>query len=218
MFCFLSLSVRIAQDDLVWKVPSTQQYTDDSTVGFHQDSAYISNQFEPYDNNSVTLWIALDDADECNGCLEYSVGSHKWRPLLHRMDDHNNTTTSTESSEISDFHSSDETSYQNGVSKAAQVAGVSQNIVEAVSVKEGFGVLHHQDVWHGSNANKSPTRHRRALVAHYIRGDISFRQDNPITYIYGRYKRHNSAELDETFFPIIYSENRSKWLDGFLTK
>jgi ectoine hydroxylase-related dioxygenase (phytanoyl-CoA dioxygenase family) len=217
MFCFLSLAVRIAQDDVVWKVPSTQQYTDDSTVGFHQDSAYISNQFEPYDNNSVTLWIALDDADECNGCLEYSVGSQKWRPLLHRMNDHSNTTTSTESSEISDFHSSDSSSYRNGVSVAAQLAGVSQNIVEAVVVKEGFGVLHHQDVWHGSNANKSPTRHRRALVAHYIRGDLRFRQKGA-NYIYGRYKRHNSVVLDETFFPIIYGKERSKWLDDFLTK
>ena len=33
-------------------------------VGYHQDSAYISDQFEPRDENSVTVWIALDDADQ----------------------------------------------------------------------------------------------------------------------------------------------------------
>ncbi len=85
-------SVRIAQDDLVWKVPSLVQQqppTDDlhriDTVGFHQDSAYISKQFEPYDNNSVTLWIALDDVEKDSGCLEYAVGSHMWKPLQHRL-------------------------------------------------------------------------------------------------------------------------------------
>ena len=80
-------SVRIAQDDVVWKPPSAHQDRPKTqridTVGFHQDSAYISAQFEPYENNSVTVWMALDDADEENGCVEYAVGSHKWRPLLH---------------------------------------------------------------------------------------------------------------------------------------
>ena len=196
----------------MWKVPSTQQYKDDSsridTVGFHQDSAYISNQFTPYDNNSVTLWIALDDADVDTGCLEYAVGSHKWR---------NNEEGTSKNSEISsEFHSTDESSYRNGLSVAARLAGVSQNRVEAVPVKEGCAVLHHQDVWHGSAGNKSPTRHRRALVAHYIRGDVNFRHDPNPTYIYGRYKRYNSIELDETFFPIIYGERRTEWLDDFI--
>lgn len=72
-------SVRIAQDDVVWKPPSisTDIVTAEdgagsdatSTVRFHQDSAYISTQFEPYENNSVTLWISLDDADEETGCV-----------------------------------------------------------------------------------------------------------------------------------------------------
>lgn len=68
-------SVRIAQDDLLWKPPG---HANGTVVGFHQDSAYISSQFEPYENNSVTVWIALDDADEETGCLQYVAGSHKW--------------------------------------------------------------------------------------------------------------------------------------------
>jgi len=72
-------SVRIAQDDLIWKPPCQPK----TVVGFHQDSAYISSQFEPYENNSVTVWIALDDADVETGCVEYVAGSHQWRPLKH---------------------------------------------------------------------------------------------------------------------------------------
>jgi hypothetical protein len=77
-------SVRVAQDDLVWKPPSdNHEQKRIDTVGFHQDSAYISAQFVPYDNNSVTVWMALDPADEETGCLEYAVESHLWRPFLH---------------------------------------------------------------------------------------------------------------------------------------
>jgi len=221
-------SVRIAQDDLVWKVPSTQDATDDSrridTVGFHQDSAYISNQFKPYDNNSVTLWIALDDVDKDGGCLEYAVESHKWRPLQHRMNEEQ--ITSPTNREISEFHSSDESSYRDALSTAAQLAGVpgAQVVVDMVPVKEGYAVLHHQDTYHGSGTNKR-SQHRRALVAHYIRGDVTFRQENEndgpfggATYIYGRYKRYNSVELDETFFPIIYGHERTEWLDDYIAR
>eukprot|EP00903_Cladosiphon_okamuranus_P012519 g11722.t2 len=50
-------SARVAQDDVVWKPPGS------GPVAFHQDSAYISRQFLPRTNNSVTMWIALDDCD-----------------------------------------------------------------------------------------------------------------------------------------------------------
>lgn len=204
------------------------------TVGFHQDSAYISAQFQPYANNSVTLWMALDDADEENGCVEYAVGSHKWTPILHLGEEDATTidtfdTVATDG-EISSFHSSDESSYRDGLSTAAALAGVENplKIIEAAPVNEGRAIFHHQDVWHGSGPNLSTTRHRRALVAHYIRGDISFVEDSRhsspfgnASYIYGRYKRYNSVELDESFFPVIYGDRggghmRTAWVDDFL--
>lgn len=151
-------SVRIAQDDLVWKPPSASPGGAGriDTVGFHQDSAYISTQFDPYDKNSVTLWMALDDADEETGCVEYAAGSHHWRPILHRrqeeeshvQNDDNDSTISdaSENSEISTFHSSDESSYRDGISIAAGLAGVSDPIgtIRSARVKEGHAILHHQ--------------------------------------------------------------------------
>jgi len=66
------------------------------TVGFHQISAYMSAQFEPYDNNSVTVWMALDDADDEKGCLEYAVGFHRWCPTLYRNESHRNSINETD--------------------------------------------------------------------------------------------------------------------------
>jgi ectoine hydroxylase-related dioxygenase (phytanoyl-CoA dioxygenase family) len=36
-------------------------------VALTQDSAYISSCFIPEENNSVTVWIALDDVDAESG-------------------------------------------------------------------------------------------------------------------------------------------------------
>eukprot|EP00578_Thalassiosira_sp_NH16_P022206 CAMPEP_0181082206 /NCGR_PEP_ID=MMETSP1071-20121207/3499_1 /TAXON_ID=35127 /ORGANISM="Thalassiosira sp., Strain NH16" /LENGTH=357 /DNA_ID=CAMNT_0023163779 /DNA_START=110 /DNA_END=1179 /DNA_ORIENTATION=- len=223
-------SVRIAQDDLVWKPPSsTSAVVLESridTVGFHQDSAYISAQFEPYENNSVTLWMALDDADEETGCVEYATGSHQWRPILHKKEAREDQqvtaldtdTNETDDNEISSFHSSDETSYRDGLALAGRLADIANpiNTIEPAPVREGYAILHNQDTWHGSGPNRSSIRHRRALVAHYVRGDVTFRasahERSPFghaSYIYGRYKRYNSLDLDESFFPVIHGENRT---------
>lgn len=227
-------SVRIAQDDIVWKPPQPMPMTQldyipqrrIDTVGFHQDSAYISKQFTPYDNNSVTVWIALDDADKENGCLEYALGSHLWRPILHMKNDIH------EESDISGFHGSDEKSYKSAIDVAhaiaTKAAGPQTKEIRPAPVMAGHAVLHHQDSWHGSGPNMSDVRHRRALVAHFLRGDAQFVDDSGLApfgksnYIYGRYKRFQSVELDETFFPIVYSKQGSKqmrtaWLDDFVS-
>lgn len=55
------------QDNLIWKPPGTEH-----EVSFHQDYSYwpLSRP------DGLTLWLALDDADEDNGCLVYVPGSH----------------------------------------------------------------------------------------------------------------------------------------------
>lgn len=239
-------SVRIGQDDIVWKTPHTSSYQNQSnhsikksnTVGFHQDSAYISTQFQPYENNSVTVWMALDDADEETGCMEYALRSHLW-PILHRQssvaDDSKTSNMKREKEHLlSSFHNSDESTYIfNSSFKNAHLAylegirdchlgsnDVGSNddlceiIIHSAPVKAGNAVIHHQDIWHGSGPNKSNTRHRRALIAHYLRGDLKFVNDDTketpfgkTSYIYGRYKKYQSAELDETFFPVIFSKS-----------
>ena len=64
-------SARIGQDDIWQKPPGGRE------VAFHQDAPYISRQFVPRANNSVTAWLALDDVSAEVGTLEYVPRSHR---------------------------------------------------------------------------------------------------------------------------------------------
>ena len=191
---------RIAQDDLVWKPPLS------GTVSFHTDAAYISNQFVPRENNSVTIWMPLDYCNEETGVVEYVVGSHKWPKV-----DLSATT--------SEFHKG----WKSDLKNASSNKKIS---IDSSEAHPGTCIFHHQDVWHGSQRNKSKTRHRRALVCHLIDSSVKFKtksdwrcgQTESPDYIYGRYKMVNSDELLEDFFPITYSRDgyRTNWLNQYL--
>lgn len=48
----------------------------------HQDASFL--YAEPIENSLCGIWLALDDANEQNGCLEFIPGSHRW-PLARRF-------------------------------------------------------------------------------------------------------------------------------------
>ena len=231
-------SVRIGQDDVIWKPPidSSVAASYDTTVGFHQDSAYISVQFEPYEDNSVTVWMALDDTTKENGCLEYIPGSHRVTLPVHLQQSGGGggggggaSDTSASSSQTAAFHSADANTYRSSLPPELLSCDASLSNA-AVQCPLGHAVLHHQDTWHGSGPNRSTTQHRRALVGHYLRGDVKWRADavadcktpwGKTSYIYGKYRQFGSVELDESFFPVIYAETgsgrtRTLWLDSYL--
>jgi phytanoyl-CoA hydroxylase len=195
---------RIGQDDVIHKPPNS------NPVGFHQDGAYISDNFVPRNDNSLTLWIALDDADEENGALQYAPGSHLWPQA-----------TASDVSESS-FHVGDKEDHLSSLRKAALTAGLDPtqaiDSVETVSVPAGEMVVHHQQVWHGSGPNRSSTRCRRALAAHLINGEVIWRTDPRPHYIYGRYFIRGETVPREDFFPVTHSDkegvDRTGWLDS----
>lgn len=203
---------RIGQDDVLWKPPGG------TPVGFHQDSAYISTQFEPYQANSLTIWIALDDADPTVGTVEYAPGSHRWTV--------NNKVVADLANE--GFHKGD-SDHRAAMRRCPEAAQLSNADIVACSVPAGGAVLHHQDTWHGSGVNHSKTRPRRALGVHLIRSDVRFRAGDALlgdvgapSYIYGRYKRIGETSLDENHFPIIWAaegsgQRRSPFLDTYCT-
>lgn len=179
--------VRLGQDDVLWKPPGA------SGVGYHQDSAYISQNFRPLENNSVTVWIALDDADEETGVVEYAAASHRW-PKVAAID----ATTSS-------FHGAEDELAP--VRRAATKAGAALEI-RRLAVPMGSAIFHHQDVWHGSGANRSSSRPRRALGVHLLSRDVTFRTDPRPDYIYGRYVlSEGSGEVSEQFFPILWTSS-----------
>jgi ectoine hydroxylase-related dioxygenase (phytanoyl-CoA dioxygenase family) len=185
---------KIAQDDVLYKPPASSR----STVGYHQDGVYISDQFLPREDNCLTVWMPLDDVAPDNGTLEYARGSHKWAPMAAGLGDQT-------------FHG--EGHYRDAVVACGAQQGIAADEIEFVPIKAkaGSAVIHHQNTWHGSSPNTSQARDRHALVSHIMRADVEFRGAPHPDYIYGRYKMHGSQEVSESFFPTIWPrEERSE--------
>lgn len=71
------------------------------------------------------------------------------------------------------FHGANALNYRAPAEAAALSLG-RQVEFDAAAVPPGGCVVHAQDCWHGSAPNVSTTRHRRALVIHFLRGDARF--------------------------------------------
>lgn len=171
---------RIGQDSLWYKPPGGKE------VALHQDGTYIS-----YINPAemMTCWIALDDVTAEIGTIEYVPGSHRW-PLV---------TT------LGEFHAP-EADYRTAMYQAAAQAGVPDPTVLPIEMPAGSCVIHHGNVWHGSGKNLRSDRPRRSLGIHTLSSEATFQAAIKAGYIYGRYKRTDDLDMDETFFPILWTE------------
>ena len=103
----------------------------------HQDGYYF--KLEPSD--AVTMWLALDEVDEENGCVRYVKGSHK-----RGMRDHARTQTLGFSQGIVDYPSEPDKKFE--VAETAQ---------------PGDLLVHHALTIHRADGNHSHSRNRRAL-------------------------------------------------------
>jgi phytanoyl-CoA hydroxylase len=114
---------------------------------WHQDSPYWPN-IAPLDTE-LTAWVALDDADESNGCMSMVPGSHLWGDqidFLHSLRDYYSMPESFE-----------------GHPLRAQLCPVGKGEVH----------FHHPLTWHGSGPNTSG-RPRRAIALHYMTQDTVY--------------------------------------------
>ncbi len=103
----------------------------------HQDGYYF--MLDPCE--AVTMWFALDDVDEQNGCIRYVTGSHK-----KGMRKHARTQTLGFSQGIVDYPT------------------VADRKNERVfPAKPGDLLVHHALTIHRADGNRSPTHARRAL-------------------------------------------------------
>src|SRR3954451_5512744 len=108
----------------------------------HQDNFYLRAQ----PGTCMAAWMALDDCEEENGCIQIVPGSHKW-PLL-----------CTEKADTS-------VSFTDVTVPVPEDQEVRPVIMEAGDVLFFNGTL-----VHGSFPNTSKDRFRRALIGHYIEG------------------------------------------------
>ncbi|EER17611.1 conserved hypothetical protein [Perkinsus marinus ATCC 50983] len=178
-------SVRVAQDDLWWKAPST---ANSATKG-HIDAEYF-NFFA--DNSLLTLWIALDPVGQDNSPLQYIEGSHQW-PVGNDTGDVFNRGSEVSGSILT----GDEDVFASCPYKY-------DCLVRSVSVPRGGCSFHLGNTWHGSPPNKDAKMHRRSLAIHYIPGNNSFDLNVKTGYIYGKYRMsdHDST-LYDCFFPQV---------------
>lgn len=109
-------------------------------VYWHQDNAYW--QCQP--PNLVSIWIALDDADEENGCMNVIPRSH-----LEGLTSHGRAKS------------------EKGELPALLEVDVDETRAVAVPVKAGYVMVHHCMTLHQTNPNRSE-RDRRAMVIHYM--------------------------------------------------
>lgn len=177
--------IRIMIDNLLWKPAGAR------ALGYHQDNAYLS-WYTPQE--LISLWIALDDTSVDGGTIEMVRGSHKW----------------AQPKPEGEFHGPQE--YRKYMDAAAAAEGVEPEIVPVV-VKKGGGSIHHGGVWHGSDANRSAAP-RRALVLHAMSSEAKYAPGHLGDYtgsVYSRYKRLADNQMDENFFPVLWSK------DGYRT-
>ena len=111
-------------------------------VSFHQDAKYIG--LEPH--NWVTVWLAITDTNEHNGCMRMLPGSHKENLKTHEQKfDENNLLT-----------------------RGQTITNVALDKTEPIILKAGQVSLHHPLIVHGSGLNQSKDRRIGFVIQSYI--------------------------------------------------
>ena len=108
----------------------------------------------------VSAWIALDDADEENGCMWMVPGSYKWGDQMDFLRTQQHLEQREEFMNIEGF----------ALPADSEVKAVAP---QPRPVKSGEVSFHHSLTWHGSPFNRS-NRPRRAIAIHYMTGESRF--------------------------------------------
>jgi len=108
----------------------------------HQDNFYLRAQ----PGTCIAAWMALDDCDEANGCMQIVPGSHTW-PLLCTV----KADTSVSFTDVT-------------------VPIPDDQEVRPIVMQAGDVLFFNGAVVHGSFPNTTTDRFRRALIGHYIEG------------------------------------------------
>lgn len=130
----------------------------------HQDGYYF--HIEPCE--AMTMWLALDEVDEANGCLRYVAGSHR-----QGLRAHGRTQTLGFSQGIADYGTPEDVANE-----------------RPVCVGPGDLIVHDALTIHRAEGNHSPTRSRRALGLVYYSSRAQVDEDAK-----ARYQAELSADL-----------------------
>ena len=118
---------------------------DGKSVAWHQDASYWP--LSP--SKAVTVWLAIDDADEENACMKFVAGSHHFGHMTYRPSS-----------------SADHNVLSQSIDNAEQYGSVVYNPLQA-----GYASIHSDLLLHGSDVNNS-SRRRCALTLRYCAADV----------------------------------------------
>jgi len=148
-------------DQLLAKKPGKT----DAIFAWHQDLGYWP--VGAPNNRTMTFSLALDDADEENGCLMVIPESHKEPQLRpHRP------AAKAGGDGRSDAHT-----------LVADVDLNGRDTVQYLHVRRGDVTIHNERIVHGSGGNSSPTRWRRTyVIAYRSRGTVEYERSIGFTH------------------------------------
>jgi ectoine hydroxylase-related dioxygenase (phytanoyl-CoA dioxygenase family) len=138
----------LGPDILIWTVSIFPKHPKDPAyISWHQDGTYWGLS----STQVTTGWVALTDSTVENGCMRVVAGSHRRRILPH-------TDTYAE---------------HNLLSRGQEVqVDVTDEEATEVLLKAGEMSLHHVNIIHGSNPNRSDGR-RVGFAIRFITPDVS---------------------------------------------
>jgi ectoine hydroxylase-related dioxygenase (phytanoyl-CoA dioxygenase family) len=186
----LGAAPRLLFDQLFYKPPSTG-----GVINWHQDYSYWTYT-QPM--NHVTCWVALDDADLSNGCVQYIPGSHRWG-LLQRP-----TELTKDVGSVYEQLTPEQRERFRPV---------------AAEVKRGSVLFHHPLMIHGSMPNTSD-RPRRGTTIHAMadgtRAAVELPEVNGVPGwlldgggpFYAVTENPEGPVLDGRYFPLLRTEDR----------
>lgn len=119
----------------------------DQFVAWHQDTMYWGLE-PPF---AATMWLAIDDADAENGCMRVIPGSHRLGLLPHR--------TSRQAGNLL------------GENQEIDSALFDESSAVNFCLKAGTASVHHGELIHGSNPNRS-TRRRCGMTMRFTTPQI----------------------------------------------
>ncbi len=130
-------------------------------IAWHQDSWYFRNTYvssvgEAIEQSTIGTWLALDDADEENGCLWVIPGSHRLGVIDHSQVE------------------SDDYLLQKRVTVSDEMAKQAM----PVEVPKGALIFFNNALLHRSTPNRSD-RFRRAYIVHYMKATIQHSGNRP---------------------------------------
>lgn len=132
----------LGRDILLWySVIFVKPAQSKGEVPWHQDSTYWALERD----EGVTVWVALSEVNESNGCVEYLPGSHHLQNIKHSID--NGET--------------------NMLARGQKIVGLNPTDTHKMILKPGQASLHHPSMLHSSKANLS-NRPRLGIAFRYI--------------------------------------------------